>query len=342
MAFPNVKNGPASIALAELLAKIVLTLALSLAIGFAIIWIITFYLGLDIYETLIVAAAVFVFQFYISPKLIIMATKLRYVGNEEYPQLQEMVFELSKEYGMKPPRLAIVPAREPNAFVFGRTKHGSTLAIHEGLLSTLSAEELRAVIVHEMAHIMHRDFSIMTFASFVPMLAYLISRDVLWTSFFDESRNAASYLILFGMLAFVVYFISELIVLPVSRQRESYADLYCAESTHKPENLARALYKISYANFKTKNGSKSATSARAFYVIDFFNIDKDMWELKNHYEQLKDMVPGIDISTVIKAERQSRNGLLGMLNSMLSTHPQTYRRIMSLAKEKQAMEKESS
>ena len=100
MAFPNVKNGPASIALAELLAKIVLTLALSLAIGFAIIWIITFYLRLDIYETLIAAAAVFVFQFYISPKLIIMATKLRYVGNEEYPQLQEMVFELSKEYGM--------------------------------------------------------------------------------------------------------------------------------------------------------------------------------------------------------------------------------------------------
>ncbi len=342
MAFQTAKNGQASIALAELMAKIALSMFLSIAIGFAIIWVITFYLGFDIYETLITAAAVFVFQFYISPKLIIIATKLRYAGKDEYPQLQEMVSELSKEYDIKPPKLAIAPAREPNAFVFGRTSHSPTLVIHEGLLSVLGAEELKAVLVHEMAHIMHGDFSVMTFTSFVPMLAYLVARDVLWTSLFDDGKNAASYLILFGMLAFVVYFISELIVLPVSRQRESYADLYCAESTHKPENLSRALYKISYANFKTKNGSKSATSARSFYLIDFFNIDKDMWELKNHYEQLKGMVPGIDISTVIKGERQSRNGLLGMLNSMLSTHPLTYRRIISLAKEKQAMEKESS
>jgi heat shock protein HtpX len=338
VASQNVKNGQASTALAELLANIAITLVLSLAIGFAIIWIITFYLGFSIYETLAVAFAVFIFQFYISPELIIAATKLRYAGKDEYPQLQKMVLELSKEYGMKPPKLAIAPAREPNAFVFGRTTRDPTLVVHEGLLSALNAEELRAVMVHEMAHVKHGDFAVMTFASFVPMLAYMTARDVLWTGFFDDGKDAASYTILLGMLAFVAYFISELIVLPVSHQREYYADLYCAESTHKPENLARALYKISYANFKTKNGSKSATSARAFYIIDFFNVDRDMWELKNHYEQLKGIVPGIDISTVIKAERQSRNGLLGMLNSMLSTHPQTYRRIMSLAKEKQGIE----
>jgi heat shock protein HtpX len=325
-------------ALAELLANIALTIILSLAIGFAIIWVITFYLGLSIYETLFVAAAVFIFQFYVSPKLIISATKLRYVGKEEYPQLQEMVLELSKEYEVKPPKLAIAPAREPNAFVFGRTVRDPTMVIHEGLLSGLSADETRAVLVHELAHIKHGDFAVMTFTSFVPMLAYIIARDVLWTSFFDDNKNAASYMILFCILAFVVYFVSELIVLPVSMRRESYADLYCAESTRKPENLARALYKISYSNFKTKNGSKSATSARAFYIIDFFNVDKDMWELKNHYEQLKGIVPGMDISTVINAERQSRNGLLGMLNSMISTHPQTYRRIMSLAKEKREIE----
>ncbi|MEM0154496.1 MAG: zinc metalloprotease HtpX [Methanothrix sp.] len=325
-------------ALAELFAKIVLTMILSLVIGFAIIWVITYYLGFPIYVTLAVAIAVFLFQFYISPKLIIAATKLRYVGKDEYPQLHDMVLELSKEFGVKPPTLAIAPAREPNAFVFGRTHRSATIVIHEGLLSMLGTEELKAVMAHEMAHVKHGDFAVMTFASFVPMLSYIISRDVLWTNFFDDGKNAASYMVLFGMLSFMVYFISELIVLPVSYQRESYADLYCAENTGKPEALARALYKISYSNFKTKNGSKSATSARAFYIIDFFNVDKDMWELKNHYEQLKGLIPGFDISTVIKAERQSRNGLLGMLNSMLSTHPQTYKRIMSLAKEKQKIE----
>ncbi|MEM0202208.1 MAG: zinc metalloprotease HtpX [Candidatus Micrarchaeaceae archaeon] len=338
MSFQNIKKGPASIALAELFAKIVLTIISSLVIGFAIIWVITYYLGLSIYVTLAIAIAVFLFQFYISPKIIIAATKLRYAGKDEYPQLRDMVLEFSREFGVKPPKLAIAPAREPNAFVFGRTRHSASMVIHEGLLSALSTEELKAVMAHEMAHIKHGDFTVMTFASFVPMLAYIVSRDVLWASFFEDGKNAASYIVLFGMLAFMVYFISELLVLPVSYQRESYADLYCAENTGKPENLARALYKISYSNFKTKNGSKSATSARAFYIIDFFNVDKDMWELKNHYEQLKDLVPGLDIGMVIKTERQSRNGLLGMLNSMLSTHPQTYRRIMSLVKEKKKIE----
>jgi heat shock protein HtpX len=43
-----------------------------------------------------------------------------------------------------------------------------------GLLELLTPEESNAVLAHEIGHIEHWDFAVMTFASLAPMLLYQI------------------------------------------------------------------------------------------------------------------------------------------------------------------------
>src|SRR5256712_3005038 len=77
-------------------------------------------------------------------------------------------------------RLAISPDPTPNAFVFGRTQKSATLAVHQGLLQRLDEDEIEGVIAHELGHVKHRDFIVVTMISAIPLVAYLIARSVLW------------------------------------------------------------------------------------------------------------------------------------------------------------------
>src|SRR2546430_17492354 len=78
------------------------------------------------------------------------------------------------------PRLAVSADPTPNAFVFGRTPNSATLAIHQGLLQRLDENEIEGVIAHELGHVKHRDFIVVTMISAIPLVAYLIARSVLW------------------------------------------------------------------------------------------------------------------------------------------------------------------
>src|SRR2546426_10628686 len=82
--------------------------------------------------------------------------------------------------GIPMPRLAISPDPTPNAFVFGRTQKSATLAFHQGLLQRLNEDEIEGVIAHELGHVKHRDFIVVTMISAIPLVAYLIARSVLW------------------------------------------------------------------------------------------------------------------------------------------------------------------
>ena len=75
--------------------------------------------------------------------------------------------------------LGIVDDGNPNAFTFGRTPRDARIWISRGLLERLDERELDAVVTHEVGHIKHWDFAVMTLAAVVPMvlyLAYLIAR----------------------------------------------------------------------------------------------------------------------------------------------------------------------
>ena len=82
------------------------------------------------------------------------------------------VKELADKGGIPMPKLAIVPNKTPNAFTYGRTTSSATLAVHEGLLQKLNENEIKGEVAHELGHIKHKDYIVMTVLSALPLIAY--------------------------------------------------------------------------------------------------------------------------------------------------------------------------
>ncbi len=321
----------------DLTFKMYFTLILMFAIGFGIIYFILLFFGLSFSFIIGFVILFFLLQWFISPKIIKFVSHLEYIKDNEYPKLHEIVNRLAGQVHIPIPKIAIAPSKEPNAFVFGRTKKSSTLVIHKGLLDILNETELEAVIGHELGHVKHNDMLIITFISFIPMLAYLIAQNMFFTSIFGGAGNNKrnlDYFIIFGLIAFLVYLIAQLLMLSLSRARESYADEFSAKTTKNPSALASSLFKISYHNL---NSNKKESNMQSFYIIDYFNVEKDLKEIKEHYKEIKEMIPDINLNYLIGDASKQKKTFWGVLNSLYSTHPQTYKRIVDLAKIKKAL-----
>ncbi len=116
----------------------------------------------------------------IGPVIVAASTHLHYLKPGENPWLEKTVKEIADKSGLPMPRLATVPNNTPNAFTFGRTTSSATLAVHEGLLKQLNEDEIKGVIAHELGHIKHKDYIVMTVLSALPLIAYLIARAALY------------------------------------------------------------------------------------------------------------------------------------------------------------------
>lgn len=321
------------VSIAELRSRMYITLILVFAVGFATIYTIMFFLGFGFVSIVIFAALFFILQWYISPSLMGRGMHLHYLGPDEHRDIQAMVKELAHDAHVPVPRIAIAPVKEPNAFVFGRTIKSATLVIHEGLLPLLNRNELEAVLAHEVGHLKHMDLVVMAFVAFIPALALIIAQSLFFGSMFGGygSRNSGAALALVGIAAFVVYIISQLLVLSLSRGRESYADAHSATTTRRPEDLATALLKITTSNTVSAPSPQSSVSARSLYIVDFFNAKKEVSEMEEHEEDIKKLLPGVDVGSLIKDARRMSGQHRITIASMFSTHPSTYRRITDLA-----------
>lgn len=210
-------------------------------------------------------------QYFIGPAIVVSSTHLHYLKPGENPWFESTVKELADKSGTPMPKLAIVPDNTPNAFVFGRTASSATLAVHEGLLINLNKEEVKGVIGHELGHIKHRDYVVMTVLSALPLLAYLIARGTWGAARFagssrkkeEGSIKAAFFAV--AIIAYIVYIVSLFCVMRLSRLREHYADAYSAYVTGSPRNLESALAKITYG---LSLSPKPPSGARAFYIGD--------------------------------------------------------------------------
>jgi Zn-dependent protease with chaperone function len=56
------------------------------------------------------------------------------------------------------------------AFTYGRFPGDVRLVVSRGVVKNLSADELQAVLAHEMGHIFRWDFAIMTVAQLIPAI----------------------------------------------------------------------------------------------------------------------------------------------------------------------------
>jgi heat shock protein HtpX len=292
-------------------------------------------LNLSPYSTLFGAFVLALFfmliQYAISPYIVSASMRLKYVDPGTFPWLENTVRELAAKSSVPMPRLAIVPNQTPNAFVFGNSTSRMTLAVHEGLLRQLNQDEVKGVIGHELGHIKHKDSIVMTFLSAIPLIAYIVSRAAFGFGYVGgrgERRNSASYLILAGAIALVVYFVAQLLVLRLSRLREHFSDAYSAYLTSSPRSLESALTKIAYG---LSLRPEETPGTRALLISDPALARQEVGSImdkREEYDLDKDGV--LDQRELELAMEKEAKSTWASVNAAFSTHPPTYKRILLL------------
>jgi heat shock protein HtpX len=192
----------------------------------------------------LVLALVFNFAMYwFSDSIALRATRSRPVGEHEAPEIYAIVRELATAAKAPMPRIYVSAMAQPNAFATGRSPGHAAVAVTEGILQILDRRELRAVLAHELSHVLNRDILVSTIAAAIgsafTYLAYM-------AFFFGGSDDDDSPL---GGLSFLLLWLvgplaAGLIQMAVSRSREYQADESGAFLSRDPEALAAALVKM--------------------------------------------------------------------------------------------------
>jgi heat shock protein HtpX len=194
----------------------------------------------------LLVGGVFIAQFWFSDKIAAYSMGAKEVTPEQAPELHGAVDRLCALADMPKPRVAVADSDVPNAFATGRGRRNSLVCATTGLLRRLEPEELEGVLAHELSHVAHRDVAVMTIASFLGVMAGLITRIALWTGFAGGGRNNNNpMLLLIPLISALVYVISFLLTRLLSRYRELSADRAGALLTGRPSALAAALTKVS-------------------------------------------------------------------------------------------------
>jgi heat shock protein HtpX len=207
--------------------------------------------GVSLYLIIPIAAVLLIAQYYFSDRLIMLSLGAREVSEQEAPQLHDMVGRLAAMTGIPKPKVAIIESSVPNALATGRNPSHSVVAVTTGILETLDAEEMQAVLAHELSHVIHRDMRVMAMASFFATVASFIVQSGLWGGFGggygggDRDRDRGSSFIVIFLISLLVWAISFVLIRTLSRYREYSADRGSAIITGQPSKLASALVKIS-------------------------------------------------------------------------------------------------
>ncbi len=191
-------------------------------------------------------------SFFSGDKIIIASVGAEIASRDKYPQLINIIEELSLASGLPMPKVYVVPDPSPNAFAAGRNPEHSIVAVNEGLLRILNREELQGVIAHELSHIQNRDILFATIVAVLLGMIVILSSVFRRSLFFGGARRRSSRdsggggaMILIGvLLAILAPIFAKLIQMAISRKREYLADSSAALITRNPTGLANALKKL--------------------------------------------------------------------------------------------------
>jgi heat shock protein HtpX len=280
---------------------------------------------------LIMAFVVLGLQYLIGPTLVGWTMRVKWVSEKEAPDLHKMVAELAEAANLPKPKVGISQMNIPNAFAFGRTQHDGRICVTQGILRLLSKDELKAVLGHEMSHIKHRDMAVITLLSAIPMILYWLAWSLMWGGRTSNRREGGNYAALIGFAAFILYFITNLLVLYGSRIREYYADMGSVQLGNEPHHMATALYRLVYGNarFKDSPELKQAESVRAFFVND---PARSWYEVRELAQVDRDMSGTISADELADLrQKQVKLGVADKMMEAFTTHPNMLNRIKHLS-----------
>lgn len=214
----------------------------------AFMYLLTVFLKVDPSYAFLGATAGIFINFLVGPFFMDLTLRwmqsMRWVEPGELPaHLRAFIEKSCRANGMPFPRCGLIEDGNPNAFTYGHAPSNARLIMTKGLLDMLEPAELEGVVGHELGHALHWDMLVMTLAALVPTLLYAIYKVCMKSRGSGKKNNP---LPMIGLVAFLLYYVTQYIVLFLSRVRELHADRFAGKLTGNPNALAGALVKIAY------------------------------------------------------------------------------------------------
>jgi heat shock protein HtpX len=209
-----------------------------------------------VFLAVVVAVVASLLAYHSGDKAILAMSRARRVEKKDYPQLFDVIEELTIAGDLPMPAVYVIDDTAPNAFATGRDPQHASVAITTGLMQKLNRDELQGVMAHEMSHIGNRDILFATMVGIMVGSVVLVSdfflRGVFWGRGGGRRKSVggaggaggAVFLLIALIFAVIAPLFAKLLQLAVSRQREYLADASAAQLTRYPEGLASALEKI--------------------------------------------------------------------------------------------------
>ena len=254
----------------------------------------------------------FVIAYFSNTAMIRRATGSRPLERRENPRVYNIVENLCMTCGMDMPKINVVDDPQLNAFASGINKDTYAVTLTTGIINLLSDDELAGVVGHELTHIRNRDTRLLiTSIVFVGIVSTVMSLAVrlIYNNFLygggysrrsnndGEGGGGLSIIIVLFVAAVcsgIAYIFTLMTRFAISRKREYMADAGGAELCGNPLALASALRKIS--------GNPGLDDVKEADVAQLFIMKPD----------------------------EMKEGVMGFMNSLFSTHPDPEKRIAIL------------
>ena len=220
-------------------------------------------LGLAITITIVINGVIWLISPWITDWSLRWFNKMVFLDDAEFksrfPAVHELVHEVAGQYGFSAPRLGLIPDRNPTAFTYGLLRSNARIVVTDGIFEFLNEDEQRAVVAHELGHIVNRDFIVMTAAGTLVQILYQVYAASMRSSRGGSSKSKGGQAMV-GIAALVMYYIGIYLLYYLSRTREYLADAFSAEKV-EARHLASALVKIAYGIVQVEDTDEAKAAA---------------------------------------------------------------------------------
>ena len=193
----------------------------------------------------------FAIAWFFQTRLLSAAAGAREVTRQDEPELYNILENLCISRGLTMPVLQIIDSPGLNAFASGINEGSYRITFTRGLIDKLDEEELKAVMAHELTHIINRDVRLLVvsviFVGMIGFMAQFAFRHMIYGSMYrHRNRRSDPRIMIIALVVLTMgYIFSILIRFALSRSREYMADAGAVELTKNPEAMMNALLKIS-------------------------------------------------------------------------------------------------
>ncbi len=163
--------------------------------------------------------------------------------NQTEKWLLSLVKKQAKAAGIGVPEVGIFQTDTPNAFATGMNRNNALVAVSTGLLQTMSADEVEAVVGHEISHVANGDMITIALMqgvvnTFVYFFASIIGHFVDRVILKNEEGHGMGYFITQMVAQVALSFLASILVMWFSRYREFHADAGGAKLAGKDKMIA--------------------------------------------------------------------------------------------------------